>query len=207
MSKWVALWVTPICAWRGDLDEARQWLAMAQEDLDRNEVQNVVHYQTLEAIVLLAEGKPAEALQSAEVALERRAEIGLAQVGDAFDSALQAAFDLGRPGEDRRAALDRRAGASRPVDSLSEGDRRPLRSTPGRVAGRCGVAEPASPPRPGSSGRSRCRSSSHSSCSSTPSGLPARAGSTRQRRSPPRHARSSSGFARRRTSSGSTGCR
>ena len=60
--RWVALWVTSVHAFRGNLDDARQWLATAEEALDRNEIQNVVGYHTLEAIVLLAEGRPAEAL-------------------------------------------------------------------------------------------------------------------------------------------------
>ncbi len=94
---WPALLMTPICVFRGDLHEARRCLAMAEQDLDRNEVQGVVGYRTEEANVLLAEGKTADALRSAEVALEGRSTVGLAQVGDALHFALEAAFELDDP--------------------------------------------------------------------------------------------------------------
>ena len=94
---WGALWATLIYAGRGELADARRLLAIAEQDLDRNEVQAVVAFHAVEAVMLLAEGKPAEALLSAEVALEGRSTVGLAQVGDALHSALEAAFELDDP--------------------------------------------------------------------------------------------------------------
>ena len=204
--KWVALWVTTICAWRGDLDEARQCLAMAEQDLDRNEVQNVVDYQTLEAIVLLAEGKPAEALQSAEVALERRSDDWARAGRRHAPYRIGGSFRAGGPGEGRRVARDRRAGTCRLVDSLVEGDRRPLRRPARRAAGRPATAA-AGFSAAARISRRPVRRLTAPVCSSTPSGSPARAGSMRRRRSPPRRARSSSASARRLTSSGWIGCR
>jgi class 3 adenylate cyclase/tetratricopeptide (TPR) repeat protein len=97
LPNWSMLWVTAIYAWRGELAEARRCLAIAEQDLDRNEVQAVAGYHAQEASVLLAEGKPADALQAAEVALEGRNTFGLSQVGDALYYALEAAFELGDP--------------------------------------------------------------------------------------------------------------
>jgi class 3 adenylate cyclase/tetratricopeptide (TPR) repeat protein len=115
---WTALWVTMIWAGRGELHEARRHLAMAEQDLDRNEVQAVVGYHAVEAFVRLAEGKPAEALQSAEVALEGRGTLGLAQIGDALDCALLAAFESGQDEKvDDLLAIIEQA----PVGSLSPG--------------------------------------------------------------------------------------
>lgn len=135
--KWMSLWMAALHARRGELDEARRYLAMAAEDYDPNELQQVVHHHAMEALVLLAEGKPGEALRSAEVALDGRSTVGLAQVDGARVSP-GGCLRVGEPGEDRRVARDHRAGAAGSADILVEGDRCPLRSAPLRAAARRG---------------------------------------------------------------------
>jgi class 3 adenylate cyclase/tetratricopeptide (TPR) repeat protein len=87
--------VSGIFSRRGELAEARRRLAVHAEIHDPQEVQSVIYYRNNEAEVLLGEDKPEEALAAAELALEGRAEHGLAAVEGALEIALSAAFLLG----------------------------------------------------------------------------------------------------------------
>jgi class 3 adenylate cyclase/tetratricopeptide (TPR) repeat protein len=79
---------------RGQLDEARRGLAALEEVTDPNEIQSVSFYRTLEAGLRLAEGRPKDALVAAEIALQYRAGQGIAEVAEALERALEAAFEL-----------------------------------------------------------------------------------------------------------------
>jgi hypothetical protein len=80
---------------RGQLDEARSILSGLEAAIDRHELQAVAQYHTLEAGLLLAEDRPAEALAAAEAAVAVRVELGLAEVAWALMRGLEAAFELG----------------------------------------------------------------------------------------------------------------
>ena len=87
--------VTPIFIFRGQFEEARDLLKAIEATTDPNEVQSVAFHRGVEALLLLAEGRPSDGLVSAEIVLARRAELGLGEVAGALDSALSAAFELG----------------------------------------------------------------------------------------------------------------
>ena len=188
LQMWSFLWATAIYVGRGELAEARRYLAMAEQELDRNEVQTVVGYHTLEAMVLLAEGKPAEALQSAEVALEQRSRAGLTQVGRRAPLRIEAAFELGdRSKIDALLAIIEQA----PAGSLRAG----LRAIGAHFgARRAALHQDSATAAAGFAAAARIlrrperRLPVPRCCSSTPSGSPVRAGSMRRSRSPPRRA-------------------
>jgi tetratricopeptide (TPR) repeat protein len=85
-------------ALRGELDEARRRLEIVKDLVDPNELQDVAGCRAQEAQLLLAEGKPEEALAAAEVAVARREELGLTHfpVQEGLECALSAAFVLGQ---------------------------------------------------------------------------------------------------------------
>jgi tetratricopeptide (TPR) repeat protein len=85
-------------ALRGELDEARRRLEIMKDLVDPNELQDVAGCQAQEAQLLLAEGKPKEALAAAEAAIAHREELGLTHfpVQDGLECALSAAFVLGQ---------------------------------------------------------------------------------------------------------------
>jgi class 3 adenylate cyclase/tetratricopeptide (TPR) repeat protein len=93
---WQGLNAAYIFISRGELDEARPRLSAAQAEVDPAEPQAFVGVRGLEAELLLAEGRPREALAAAEEALALRPAIagGLSQMAGALVTGLEAAFDL-----------------------------------------------------------------------------------------------------------------
>ena len=89
--------VIPILVDRGQLDEARHRFELSVRFLDPDEVQDVAGFKMTESHVLLAEGRPRDALAAAEEAVARRGELaeGLAAVKVGYTLALAAAFELG----------------------------------------------------------------------------------------------------------------
>ncbi|HEU0304671.1 MAG TPA: adenylate/guanylate cyclase domain-containing protein [Gaiellaceae bacterium] len=89
--------VAPIFAARGDLEEARRRVEAVREFVDAQEVQSVAGFKTIEAEVLLAEGRPREALLAAEEVVAVRGDVvgGLAPYAKGYALALEAAIALG----------------------------------------------------------------------------------------------------------------
>ena len=94
LKRWSLVSVLFIFVHRGELAEARRRLAIQEEAYDPQEIQSVIFYRSNEAEVLLAEGKPQDALAAAEIALEGRAEHGMGAASGALEVALSAAFML-----------------------------------------------------------------------------------------------------------------
>jgi class 3 adenylate cyclase/tetratricopeptide (TPR) repeat protein len=92
---WLNITPVPMYAFRGELAEARRRLDEARESIDLNEVQSLVDLESLESMLLLEEGRPAEALLAAERALGGQDKVGIARVGFALEWALRAAVTLG----------------------------------------------------------------------------------------------------------------
>ena len=105
---------------RGDVEEARRKIEKMREEVNPHEAQEHAGLCAGDAYVLVAEGKMAEALVQAEVAIGLRAELGLPHdaVTFALEHALQAAFAL----EDRVKA-DELLGL---IEQLPPGGLRPL---------------------------------------------------------------------------------
>ena len=105
---------------RGDVEKARREVERMREDFNPHEPQEHAGLCAGDAYVLVAEGKLAEALVQAEVAIGLRAELGLTQdaVTLALEQALQAAFALGD-----RAKADELLGL---IEQLPPGGLRPL---------------------------------------------------------------------------------
>ena len=92
--RWAVIASVPLFVFRGQLDEARRRLAIQEGGLDPNEVQHVLFYRENEALVRIAEGKPADALAAAEAAIQTASPQGLAWVSGALETGVQAAFAL-----------------------------------------------------------------------------------------------------------------
>ena len=105
---------------RGDVEKARREVERMREDFNPHEPQEHAGLCAGDAYVLVAEGKMAEALVQADVAIGLRAELGLTQdaVTSALEQALQAAFALGD-----RAKADELLGL---IEQLPPGGLRPL---------------------------------------------------------------------------------
>jgi predicted ATPase/class 3 adenylate cyclase len=79
---------------RGEVAEVRRRLAAAEQAVDWSEVQDRAGFRALEAEVLLAEGRPREALAAAEQALADSAELGNRELAGPVSAGLEAAFAL-----------------------------------------------------------------------------------------------------------------
>ena len=64
--------VVPILAARGELDEARRRLEAVRPLVDPEEAQDLAKFKTMDAYVLVAEGRSREALSAAEEAVSVR---------------------------------------------------------------------------------------------------------------------------------------
>ena len=106
--------VVPI---RGELEEARRWLARF-DGFDRNEMQDVVYFARWRRIRASGRGRPAREapLRSAEIA-SRGAKCAWARAGRDTLAPRSGALRAGGPGEGRRAARHRRD-TSRPADTF-----------------------------------------------------------------------------------------
>jgi tetratricopeptide (TPR) repeat protein len=92
-----ALSLLPLRVWRGELDEARRLLMAFPDAATSADVQTRSAYRRFEAMLLLAEGRPEEALAAGEEAFATRAEFGVQAgiVKEGLVEALEAAFTLG----------------------------------------------------------------------------------------------------------------
>jgi len=95
-------WV-PIHVHRGDADAAAKLMAVLQELESSADVQERTAFASGRARLLIAEGRPAEALAAAERALAAHATIGIASeaVKESIVCALEAALALDEPGKAR----------------------------------------------------------------------------------------------------------
>jgi tetratricopeptide (TPR) repeat protein len=89
--------LVPILAARGELEEARRRLEAVRPLVDLEEAQDFANFKAMEAHVLIAEGRPREALSAAEEVISVREDTagGLAMLGGGYMIALEAAFALG----------------------------------------------------------------------------------------------------------------
>jgi class 3 adenylate cyclase/tetratricopeptide (TPR) repeat protein len=89
--------VIPVLAARGELEEARRRLELIRQFVDPQEAQSIAGFKSVEAHVLIGEGRPREALAAAEEAVAVRDDIagGLANFAYAYEIALEATFALG----------------------------------------------------------------------------------------------------------------
>jgi class 3 adenylate cyclase/tetratricopeptide (TPR) repeat protein len=97
MNVWRYASVVPILAARGQLEEARRRLEAVRPLADTEEAQNLAGFKAMEAHVLLAEGRPREALAAADDVVALRDEMagGLAPLDFGYMLALEAALVLG----------------------------------------------------------------------------------------------------------------
>ncbi len=79
---------------RGERAEVARRIAAVREVIDWNEVQDRAGFRAAEADVFLADGRPREALASAEEALADRGELGIRELPTSLAVALEAAFVL-----------------------------------------------------------------------------------------------------------------
>jgi class 3 adenylate cyclase len=88
--------IVPVRVNRGELEEARRSARLLAELETSADLQEQAQGHFAEATLLLAEGKPAEALRSAEASLEARHSVGIAYeaVKEAFVVAVEAALAL-----------------------------------------------------------------------------------------------------------------
>jgi len=91
------LMLAPLFAHRGELGDARRILALVPPGGSSQDLQVRAVWRVSEAAVLLAEGRPAEALAAGEEAYAARVEFGIRapQVREGLVQALEAAFALG----------------------------------------------------------------------------------------------------------------
>src|SRR5262249_2891129 len=85
----------PLFVERGDLERARALLALIPEGANTGDVQTRGMVLLMQARLLRAEGRPADALAAAKKAVATRREVGLPRVKEALVEALEAAFELG----------------------------------------------------------------------------------------------------------------
>jgi len=81
---------------RGEVQEAERSCAAAEAVSDPADVQDRFHQNYSAALILRAQGRPEQALASAEAALESLESLGLRAVAPGLTTAIEAAIDLGR---------------------------------------------------------------------------------------------------------------